>query len=245
MARSGFTIVMRGAPERAPATAWAHRVAGVLGALEEHAGVERFVRYDERRVAHAVASDEQAVLAFLRSHPTNLDDAGVPQPDEGIQTTLIGFDERDDDEPLCRVEIHVGDQRSQNDLIAHFYPHVDPQAPFEAFPGCVRAFSPAWACVESIPNMRRRLDEFEESLPPGVREMMRIDRMLHWRTYLGPGRASEIDPAAVAGREDVLVRPLHKGVEVILGERWESDEVLYERQRELEPLLLGERTPAR
>ena len=244
MARSGFAIVMWGAPERAPATAWAPRVAGVLGALEEHAGVARFVRYDERRVAHAVASDEQSVLAFLGSHPTNLDDAGVPQPDEGIRTTLIGFDEREDDESLCQVSIHVGDQRSQNTLSADFS-HLDPQAPYEAFPGCVRAFSPTWACVVSNPNMRRRLDEFEESLPPGVWEMMRIDRMLHWRNYFGPERAGELDPGAVADRQDVIVGPLHEGVQVILGERWESDEVLYERQRELEPLLLGERTAAR
>ena len=244
MARSGFTIVMWGAPERAPATAWAPRVAGVLGALEEHAGVSRFVRY-ERRVPHAVASDEQSVLAFLRSHPPSVDDAGVAHPDVGIETGLIGFDEREDEEPLCQVSIHVGDQRSQNNLSAHFYPHVDPQAPFEAFPGCVRAFSPRWACVKSIPNDRRRADEFEESLPPGVREMMRIDRMLHWRNYFGPERAGELDPGAVAGREEVIVGPLHEGVQVVLGERWESDAVLYERQRELEPLLLGERTTAR
>ena len=75
--------------------------------------------------------------------------------------------------------------------------------------------------------------------------MFRIDRMLHWRNYFGPERAGELDPEAVAGREEVIVGPLHEGVQVVLGERWESDEVLYERQRELEPLLLGERTAAR
>lgn len=234
MARNSFEIVMWRAPQAAADTAWAQRVAGVLGALEAHAGVERFVRYDERRVAHEVATDEEAVLAFLRSHPTSRDDAGVPHPEVGIETTLIGLG--DGESLWCQAEIHVGDERSKNNLSVDFYEHVGPQAPFEAFSACVSAFSPMWASVTSLCNRRQRRDEGDA--PP-------ISAQLHWRTYLGPGRAGEIDPAAVAGREDVLVRPLHKGVEVILGERWESDEVLRQRQRELEPLLLGERTPAR
>jgi hypothetical protein len=40
----------------------------------------------------------------------------------------------------------------------------------------------------------------------------------------------------------VIVRPLDEGVEVVLGERWESNEALRSRQREVEPILFGERT---
>lgn len=35
------------------------------------------------------------------------------------------------------------------------------------------------------------------------------------------------------------MRALHEEVEVVLGERWQSDEALLARQRELEPLLFG------
>jgi hypothetical protein len=39
----------------------------------------------------------------------------------------------------------------------------------------------------------------------------------------------------------VIIRPLHEGVEVVLGERWESNAALRAKQREVEPLLFGER----
>jgi hypothetical protein len=35
---------------------------------------------------------------------------------------------------------------------------------------------------------------------------------------------------------------MHQGVEMVLGERWESNEALRAGQRELEPILFGERT---
>ncbi len=68
-----------------------------------------------------------------------------------------------------------------------------------------------------------------------------ISSLLHWVTYFGPERAAEIDVTVVEGRSDVTVRSLHDGLEIVLGEQWDSDAALRDRQRELEPLILGKR----
>ena len=115
---------------------------------------------------------------------------------------------------------------------------VAPEGMPEVLAECVKAFSPVWGAIESREDLNERLDEEEEVGGPQVP----ADAKLDWHTYFSRERAAALDLDALRDRDDVIVRPLHEGVEVILRERWESNEALRAKQRELEPILFGERT---
>lgn len=236
MAR-GFKVTLWRPPEQAPLDVWAARVLGVLKALRDDGGVGAVVRYDDRRVAHEVALDHAAIVELIDGRDPHRDAVGKPMPRLGKSLDLIGVRAADDPEgSLCRVSLGVliSAERVKNTCLVRFERGVAPEAAYRAFPGCVGSWSPDWGCVGTGANadVRYGLDYAGEEPSP-------VDQMLHWRTYFGPERARGLDFEAIEGRDGVVVRGLGEGVEVILGERWESDEALLKRQRELEPLLFA------
>ena len=232
MAGTKFNIVMWRPAEHVLFETWAERVTTMLQALSA-AGVDKVVRYDANRVPHEVAPDPEAVQAVLQARSPSTDDAGVVHPEVGIDVTLIGFRDTEEQRSLCEILLHVGDQRSKNDCVVAFKPDVPPAEARSGFTACVEAWTPDWACLESSVNSRQRREELTEG------ERVPFDQRLHWRTYFGPERAANLPLAKLDGRPDVILRPLHLGVEIVLGEDWQSDEALRARQRELGPLLFG------
>lgn len=212
---------------------------GVLRALRQHVGVERVLRWESRTEVREVPPEPSALADYLRSRPVSVDDAGVPQPEAGIVTMLEGVAAGDrDEESLCQISLSTGERGpTPNYCNVRFWRALPPDPVPRLFADCVEAFSPSWAAVESDANMEERLDEEAET---GAQPVL-VHEMLHWRTYFAADRVPTSALARLRGRDDVIVRELHEGVEVVLGERWESSQGLRRKQRELEPLLFDRR----
>jgi hypothetical protein len=236
-----FSVVMQRDSEPTPVDVWGERLSGVLRALQEHAGVARVLRWESRHEFYEIAVETAAVTAFLRSLPVSIDDAGVPQPKAGVVTSVHGVGPGGAKDTLCDIRLSTGERKLvPNTCIVHFRRPVSPERMPGLFADCIAAFSPSWAAVESDANLDARLDEEEEAglpKPPA-------DARLHWHTYLGPERAASLNLDSLRRRDDVTVQRLHEGVEVVLGGRWESNETLREKQRELEPLLFATGMPS-
>jgi hypothetical protein len=233
-----FGINLQRDPAPTAVEVWGERLLGVLRALQDHAGVERVMYWESREEVHEIPVERAAVTAYLRSRPVSVDDAGVPQPKAGVVTSVYGVGPGGIDDDLCEVMLSTGERELvRNWCIVSFRRPVSPEAMPELFSDCVAAVSPIWGALESRANITERLDEEEETGAPKrpAREK------LHWHTYFGPDGAAGLDLESLRGRDDVIIRPLHEGVEVVLGERWESNAALRAKQREVEPLLFGER----
>lgn len=241
---TAFTALLWAKPlEGLPRRVWAERVLVAFGALREHAGIERFwtIGHEHEEIPLEVAALEDLIAANQRT-----DDVGQLQPRLGSMFGVLCTDPGGDPaRARFRVGLTVGSRAEpplKNTLSVSFDPETGAGVARAVLEAWIPAWSPAWGCVISNANQRARREEFEATLGPEDDGLLApIDEVLHWVTYFGPERAAELDVAAVEGRSDVVVRSLHEGVEVVLGERWESDEVLGERQRALEPLLLGAR----
>ena len=233
-----FSVDLHRAPEPTAVEVWGERLFRLLRALQEHAGVERVVRWESRNEVYDVPVEPQAVTDYLRSRPVSVDDAGVPHPEAGIVTSVFGVGVGGIEDDLCEITLTTGERDLvPNTCVVNFRRPASPELMPGLFADCVGAFSPFWAALESRRNVRERLDEEEEAggpPPPAY-------AWLHWHTYFGPGRAAGLDLESLHDRDDVIIRRLHAGVEVVLGERWESNAALRAKQRELEPLLFGER----
>jgi hypothetical protein len=234
-----FRIILQRTPEPTSPDVWGQRLYGVLHALREHVGVERVLRWESRTDVREVPADPDALADYLRSRPVSVDDAGVPHPEVGIVTMLEGVASEDrDEESLCEISLSTGERGpTPNYCNVRFWRALPPDPMPRLFADCVEGFSPSWAALESDANMEDRLDEEEEADAQPVP----VHEMLHWRTYFAAERVPRSGLAALEGRNDVIVRELRKGVEVALGERWESNAALRAKQRKLEPLLFGER----
>lgn len=234
-----FGVNLQRDPAAGPPEVWANRLLGVLRALQAHAGLERVVHWESREEAHEIPVELRAITDYLRSRPVSVDDAGVPQPEAGIVTSLFGVGRGGPDDDLCEVMLSTGERGpTRNWCIVSFRRPVSPMGMPVLFADCVASFSPVWAALESRANITERLDEEDETGAP----RRPADEKLHWHTYYGPGLAAALGLDTLRGRDAVIFRPLHEGVEVVLGERWESNEALRSRQREVEPILFGERT---
>lgn len=234
-----FAVSLWRRPERVPVEVWGERQFGVLRALRDHGGVERVLHWESRSEVYEVPIEREAVTSYLRSRPVSVDDAGIPHPEAGIVTILSGVAAGDrDDDSLCEILLSTGEWGPvPNRCRISFWRPVPADGMPELFADCIAAFEPESAALESRTNVNERLDEADEA---GV-EPPPPDMELHWHTWFGPERAEGLNLDALRGRNDVAVRPLHGGVEVVLGERWESNEALRARQRELEPLLFATR----
>jgi hypothetical protein len=234
-----FSITLHRDPEPTPVQVWGKRLFGVLRALQNHAGVERVLHWESRQDVQEVAVEPEAVTSFLRSRPVSVDDAGVPHPEAGIVTIIYGVGPGGVDDDLCEIGLSTGERGpTPNWCRVRFRRRVSPDGMPGLFEDCIQAFSPVWAALETRDNVNERLDEEEEAGGAKVPAYARLG----WHTYYGRERAAALDLDALRGRDDVIVRPMHQGVEVVLGERWESNEALRAGQRELEPILFGERT---
>ena len=233
-----FRIILHRSPEPASPDVWGERLNGVLRALREHVRVERVLRWESRTAVREVSPEPSSLADYLRSRPVSVDDAGVPHPEAGIVTALEGVAMGDrDEESLCEISLSTGERGpTPNYCNVRFWRSLPPDPMPRLFADCVEAFSPTWAGVESDANMEERLDEEEAGAQPVL-----VHEMLHWCTYFAADRVPTMLLARVRGRDDVIVRELHEGVEVVLGERWESNQALRRRQRELEPLLFDRR----
>jgi hypothetical protein len=234
-----FSITLHREPAPTRMEVWGERLCGVLRALQEYGGVERVVYWKSKEDVREIPVTREAVTAYLGSQPVSVDDAGVPQPKAGIVTVVYGVGPGGVDDDLCEVLLSTGErERAPNRLRITFRRPVAPEGMPEVFAECVMAFSPVWGALESRENLNERLDEEEEV---GGRQVP-ADAKLDWHTYFSRERAAALDLDALRNRDDVIVQPLHEGVELILGETWESNEALRAKQRELEPILFGERT---
>ncbi len=233
------TLLWTTTSEVLPRIYWAERMLVAFRALQEHAGVERFwtVGFEPQQI-----SLEPAAIEDLITATQSTDDVGQPHP--GLGSTfgvLCTGPDGDPSRPRFRVGFTV-DSTPKNRLSVSFDPETSADAARAVLEACVPAWSPSWGCVESETNSKARQDEFDQTLAPeddGL--LVPISSLLHWVTYFGPERAAEIDVTVVEGRSDVTVRSLHDGLEIVLGEQWDSDAALRDRQRELEPLILGKR----
>lgn len=111
-------------------------------------------------------------------------------------------------------------------------PGTAPDVARRVFEATVPAWSPCWGCLQCDRNVDLRDDEHEGPQP------LAIDRVLHWRTYFGPGSPVDVDLRAVRRVPDVAVRELHQGTEISLGGRWQGEDALLELQRRAEPAVL-------
>jgi hypothetical protein len=237
-----FAIIQHRDPAPTPIEVWGERLLGVLSTLKQHADVERVLHWESRQEVYEIPVERDAVTEYLRSRPVSVDDSGIPHPEAGIVTTLSGVARGDrDDDSLCEILLSTGELGPvPNRCRITFWHPLSPERMPALFAGCIAAFSPSWAALESRTNLDERLDEEEEIVGPKVM----ADARLHWHTYFEPDRIARLGLDSLRGRKDVIVRPLHEGVEVILGERWESNDALRAKQRELEPLLFGTGTPS-
>ncbi len=216
-------------------------------AIQEHAGVERFwtIGHEPEEIVLEPAALEELIVAMQST-----DAVGEPWPEKGSTFGVLCTDPGGDPKRArfqvgLTVNCSAGNPPRKNVLTVRLDPETGAEVARAVLEACVSEWSPFWGCVISDANEDGRQDEFEATLgPEDEGRLLPISSRLHWVTFFGPARAAELDLAAVESRQDVIVQPLSDGVEVVLGERWESDEVLRERQRELEPLLLGERATA-
>ena len=237
------TLLWTTGSDAPPRRVWAERVRVALHALQEHAGIERF--WTVEREPHEVSLETPALERLIAAGQST-DDAGRPWPEMGSTFEVLCTGPGDDPaRPRFRAGFTVDSTAREplkNLLSVRFDPQTGASAARAVLEACVPAWSPYWGCVQSSANVDEREEELEEmSSPEDEGLLLPISSLLHWITYFGPERAAELDVTSVEDRSDVTVHPLHEGVEVVLGERWESDEVLRARQREIEPLVLGSR----
>lgn len=238
------TIIWTATSDCLPPSTWAKRILVALEALREHAGIDRFwtVGREPDEVALSVPALEQLIVRHQAT-----DDDGRPWPEMGSTFALLCTDPGVDPmRPRFRVRFTVGsavEEPLKNSFVVNFDPATSADTARAVLEACVPAWDACWGCVWSSANGAERRDEFEQVVPADEQRLpLPIDSMLHWVTYFGAERAARISPSAVESTSDVTVRPFREGVEVVLGERWESDAVLRSRQRTIEPLLLGLRS---
>lgn len=231
-----FTVVLWRDLETAPLSEWAERCSRLMEAIRTASPVRRFLVYDDRRVAHDVPVEPSALADLIASKiPTD-------SPGLGTSLDLICTDGSDPERSWhWRLGMGVGLIATEpglggNNVGLELDTGTAPDLARRLMGASVCAWSPVWACVRSRENssIRREQDQPKAGWPPP-----RLDRMLHWCTYFGPERARALEFAKVRGRPDLALQPLHEGVELVLGETWESDESLLARQREIEPLLFA------
>ena len=238
------TVIWTATSDSLPATTWAERVLVALEALRQHAGIDRFwtVGHEPEEIALSVPVLEQLIASNQAT-----DDLGQPWPLMGSTFGVLCTDPGADPlHPRFRAKFTVGstaEEPLKNSLIINFDPGTCAETARAVLETCTPAWSPYWGCVRSSTNAAERRNDFDQAPPADdQRSPLPISSVLHWVTYFGPEHAARLSFSAVEGRPDVTVRPFHEGVEVVLGERWESDAVLRERQRMIEPLLSGLRS---
>jgi hypothetical protein len=236
-----FSLSLHRTPAPTPAEEWGERLFEVLRALRDSAGIERVLHWESPAEREELEIDPGALAGFLRLRPASRDEAGVPQPRAGVNVILAGLTAGDpDDESLCEISLGTGELGPPPNVCRiNFWRELPPDNMPALFNACVRGYSPDWAALETTINVDQRLDEETDQLEPGA-PMRPVDTWLHWRTYFDGPHASRLPLDSLEGRDDVTVRPLHGGVELALGQRWESNDALRARQRALEPLLFGE-----
>lgn len=223
-----FSLVLWRGPERAARSEWVARCVSLLEAIRSNSDIQRFVIYDDARVAHDVGVEPdriEAVIAREADETTEM----------GSRVTLIGTDGSDPTDGChWRLGLTVGLSSSipgvgGNNVVLALWPGTDPRVASRVFRAAVEAWSPSWGCIESLPNLENRDPPTDAGVP------LPLDHMLHWVTYFGPERAGELDLEALDDLPTVAIRELGKGIEVVLGGQWPGEQALLAFQRETEP----------
>lgn len=228
----GFVLRLERAPEDAHDESRARAGAAVLAALRDHAGLDEPAVLERDGSRSALELTPSGLLALARSQPPPTDPAGEPRPEHAVRLTFVAGGELDARGTL--VSLTLGDRQLGDHVRAELSAGLGPERSAGAFESCVRAFSPRFGCLE-CPQVKELREQEGEAV--GL-----ADEMLHWRTYFGPGgREHAVDLDGARRLAGVLVRALHEGTEIALGERFESAGALRELQRLAEPVVLGAR----
>lgn len=204
-----------------PSIGWPARVQRAVRVLLDRTSVETLLDYDDDLQPHEV--DEHSLAELIADS-------------EGV-LTLIGTGSGKDrvEEWFVRMAFVVGDPLIGSATSAHIElpsSMKSSEAP-DIFHELLAVWNASWGCVES----RQNVEQIQSEVPQGSSLSLHLDRMLHWRTWFGAERAQRLPVKLLAGRPGVGVRWVQGGVEISLDDQWPGEDVLRQRQRELEPLL--------
>jgi hypothetical protein len=222
-----FDVVLYSPAEQLERQAWADRVLRTLERLAVLTGNQPFRGYRGERPV-TVDLKRSAIEELIEAN-LNREGGQVFAELGSIFSVGITFPGGDPEFDDVTASFRVGNTkpRFHNGATVEFVRGITPAQAKEFFESIKPIWKPYWGCIASDENADARLDE----------DLM-YEQRLHWYTYYGPDRVRGLDFTALERDPQAVVhRHPDGGVEVVLGEHWQSPEKLLEAQRRLEPLF--------